>query len=60
MEINPKLKVRDRVILIVMGDPYSPVTVGTKGTVVGIGTDPWSKEPLYYVQWDNGSNLSQP
>lgn len=58
MEINPKLKVRDRVILIVMGDPYSPVTVGTKGTVVGIGTDPWSKEPLYYVQWDNGSNLN--
>lgn len=58
MDINPKLEIGDRVILIVMSDPYSPVTVGTKGTVTGIGKDPWSTEPLYYVEWDNGSTLN--
>jgi polyphosphate kinase 2 len=58
MDINPKLEIGDRVILIVMSDPYSPVTVGTKGTVTGIGKDPWSIEPLYYVEWDNGSTLN--
>lgn len=57
-KINPKLEEGDRVILIVMGDPYSPVTVGTKGTVIGKGSDPWSKEPLYYVEWDNGRTLN--
>ena len=50
-KINPKLEEGDRVVLIVMSDPYSPVTVGTKGTVIGKGSDPWSKEPLYYVEW---------
>ena len=58
LEINPKLEEGDRVILIVMSDPYSPVTVGTKGTVTGKGSDPWSKEPLYYVKWDNGRTLN--
>jgi polyphosphate kinase 2 len=58
MDINPKLEIGDRVILIVMSDPYSPITVGTKGTVTGIGKDPWSIEPLYYVEWDNGSTLN--
>ena len=57
-ELNPKLEIGDRVILIVMSDPYSPVTVGTKGTVTGIGSDPWSNEPLYYVEWDNGRTLN--
>ena len=57
-EINPILEVGDRVTIIVMSDPYSPVTVGTKGTVVGKGGDPWSKEPLYYVEWDNGKTLN--
>ncbi len=57
-EINPILEVGDRVTLIVMSDPYSPVTVGTKGTVIGKGSDPWSKEPLYYVEWDNGKTLN--
>ena len=57
-KINPKLEVGDRIILIVMSDPYSPITVGTKGTVTGIGSDPWSIEPLYYVEWDNGSTLN--
>ena len=52
-KINPKLEVGDRIILIVMSDPYSPVTVGTKGTVKGVGSDPWSVEPIYYVDWDN-------
>ncbi len=58
MDINPNLEIGDRVILIVMSDPYSPITVGTKGTVTGIGKDPWSIEPLYYVKWDNGSTLN--
>lgn len=58
MDINPKLEIGDRVILIVMSDPYSPITVGTKGTVTGIGKDPWSVEPLYYVEWDNGKTLN--
>ena len=57
-KINPKLEEGDRVVLIVMSDPYSPVTVGTKGTVIGKGSDPWSKEPLYYVEWDNGRTLN--
>jgi len=57
-EINPILEVGDRVTIIVMSDPYSPITVGTKGTVVGKGGDPWSKEPLYYVEWDNGRTLN--
>ena len=58
MDINPSLKKGDRIILIVMSDPYSPISVGTKGTVIGIGSDPWSKEPLYYVEWDNGRTLN--
>jgi len=52
-EINPPLKVGDRIVLISMEDPISPVTVGTKGTVKGVGSDPWSTEPIYYVDWDN-------
>ena len=52
-KINPNLEIGDRIILIVMSDPYSPVTVGTKGTVKGVGSDPWSVEPIYYVDWDN-------
>jgi len=57
-EINPKLEIGDRVILIVMSDPYSPITVGTKGEVTGIGSDPWSTEPIYYVEWENGRTLN--
>ena len=53
MDINPKLEIGDRVVLISMADPISPVTVGTKGTVKGVGSDPWSVEPIYYVDWDN-------
>jgi len=52
-EINPPLKVGDRIVLISMEDPISPITVGTKGTVKGVGSDPWSVEPIYYVDWDN-------
>ncbi len=58
MDINPSLKKGDRITLIVMSDPYSPISVGTKGTVIGIGSDPWSNEPLYYVEWDNGRTLN--
>lgn len=57
-DINPKLVVGDRVVLISMEDPYSPVTTGNKGTVIGVGHDPWSTEPLYYVEWDNGRTLN--
>ena len=57
-DINPKLEIGDRVVLISMEDPYSPVTAGNKGTVIGVGHDPWSTEPLYYVKWDNGRTLN--
>jgi polyphosphate kinase 2 len=57
-DINPKLEVGDRVVLISMEDPHSPVTAGNKGTVIGVGHDPWSTEPLYYVKWDNGRTLN--
>ena len=57
-EINPPLKVGDRIVLISMEDPISPVTVGTKGTVKGVGSDPWSTEPIYYVDWDNNRFLN--
>jgi len=57
-EINPKLEIGDRIVLIVMSDPYSPITVGTKGEVTGIGSDPWSTEPIYYVEWENGKTLN--
>ena len=56
-EINPKLEVGDRIVLIHMQDPLSPVTIGTKGEVVGVGYDPWSNEPVYSMKWDNGSTL---
>jgi len=32
--------------------------VGTKGTVKGVGSDPWSTEPIYYVDWDNNRFLN--
>lgn len=57
-EVNPNLEVGDRVVLISMEDPYSPITIGTKGEVVGVGHDPWSEQPLYKVRWDNGRTLN--
>lgn len=57
-EINPPLKVGDRIVLISIEDPISPITIGTKGTVIGVGSDPWSVEPIYKVDWDNGRFLN--
>lgn len=57
-EVNPKLDVGDRIILVSMQDPYSSITIGTKGEVIGIGHDPWSDEPIYSMKWDNGSTLN--
>lgn len=56
-EVNPKLEIGDRIVLISMEDPFSPITIGTKGEVIGIGDDPWSEQPIYSIKWDNGRTL---
>ena len=33
---NPKLKVGDRIFIIYMDDPYTPVSFGEAGTVVKV------------------------
>ena len=55
-EFNPKLEVGDRVSLVNMNDPYSPVIVGTTGVVTGISEV--MGELIYYMKWDDGSTLS--
>jgi hypothetical protein len=57
--IKPELTVNDRIVLIHMDDPYSRVPIGTKGTVIRVGNDPFEDDSkLYEVKWDNGSNLA--
>lgn len=57
--VNPKLEVEDRIVLIYMDDNYSPVPVGTKGTVKSVGRDPFETDGyIYEVKWDNGSKLA--
>ena len=41
-----------------MKDELSPIYPNTKGVVVGIGEDPWSKSAMYYVRWENGRTLN--
>jgi hypothetical protein len=54
--VKPKLEVGDRVILLRMEDKYASVRVGSKGTVTNV-TEVFG-EPLYSVDWDNGSKLA--
>jgi hypothetical protein len=57
--VNPKLEVEDKIVLIYMDDNHSPVPVGTKGTVKSVGIDPFETDGyIYEVKWDNGSKLS--
>jgi hypothetical protein len=54
--MNPELKKDDRVILIKMSDPYSPVPPMTGGVV--ISSSKVFGDILYYVNWDNGQKLN--
>ena len=57
--VNPPLSVGDRVVLIHMDDPFTPMTIGTKGVVTNVSDDPFETDGmLYAVHWDNGSKLS--
>jgi len=54
--MNPDLKKDDRVILIKMSDPYSPVPPMTGGVVMS--SSKVFGDILYYVNWDNGQKLN--
>ncbi len=54
--MNPELKKDDRVILIKMSDPYSPVPPMTGGVVMS--SSKVFGDILYYVNWDNGQKLN--
>jgi hypothetical protein len=54
--INPELKRGDRVVVLHMNDEFSPVPVGTAGTVTSKNTI--FGDDQYEVKWDNGSRLS--
>jgi len=58
-DINPEVKIGDKVICIYMKDPYSPVPGGMKGEVISVGADPFDEgEEIINVKWDNGSTLA--
>lgn len=58
-EINPNVKPGDRIICAYMKDEYSPVPIGTGGTVKRVGHDPFEKDgKIIEVEWDNGSSLA--
>lgn len=46
-----------RVELLNTSDPYTSLTFGSLGTIVGEYIDPWGYRTIM-VEWDNGSNLS--
>jgi len=56
LNYNPELQPGDRVICISMDDMYSPIHMGTPGTVINRSVV--FGEIQYYVDWDNGSRLS--
>lgn len=55
--LNPELEPGDRIILLHMDDMYSPVKIGTKGTVIKIVRIPFGLGHQYTVNWDNGQTL---
>jgi hypothetical protein len=56
LNYNPELQSGDRVICISMDDMYSPIHMGTPGTVINRSVV--FGEIQYYVDWDNGSRLA--
>lgn len=56
-ELNPKLDVGDRIVLLHMDDPYGAIHMGTKGTVLKIVKVPFDMGYQYSVKWDSGSTL---
>ena len=58
-DLNPQLEEGDRIVLLHMDDPFTPVKPGTVGTVVNIERVPWGNLGYQYrMSWDNKSNLS--
>lgn len=62
-KLNPPLEPGDRIVLLHMDDPFSPVKPGTFGTVIDIKKVPFGRssgeiEFHYKVDWDNGSTLA--
>jgi len=59
-KLNPELRVGDTIRLIHMDDPFSPITVGTIGTVTDKTKDPFTKEGeyMYGIEWENGRTLN--
>lgn len=56
-ELNPRLKVGDRIMCLQM-DGETSVPMGTHGTVVKVGRDPFEVDSeIITVNWDNGSIL---
>lgn len=53
----PDLKKGDRVILIRMSDPISPVLPKSRGTVLNDGVD-FLGEIIYSIRWDNSGSLN--
>jgi hypothetical protein len=57
-ELNPKLVKGDRIMCLHM-DGETSVPMGTTGTVVNVGIDPFEQDnELIQVRWDNGSSLA--
>lgn len=56
LNYNPELQSGDRVICISMDDMYSPIHMGTPGTVINRSVV--FGEIQYYIKWDNGSRLA--
>lgn len=54
--MNPELNKGDRVVLIKMSDPYTPVPPGTGGEV--LSSSVVFGDVMYYVNWDNGQRLN--
>jgi len=54
-EMNPEVKVGDRIVSIHMDGENKNVPIGTEGTVVGVSETPFGKN--IQVNWDNGSKL---
>ena len=59
-KLNRELNVGDHIRLVHMDDPFSPVTVGTKGKITNKFSDPFTKkdEYMYEVDWENGRTLN--
>ena len=59
-KLNPELVVGDKIRLIHMDDPFSPISVGTIGKVTDKTRDPFTEkgEFMYGIEWENGRTLN--